>query len=86
MKNFKFFIKTSFTILFFLNIIYPLKCQENDTILTIQMKELVISATKTEKPLNSLTVPAIIINKEEVINSGQIKLNQILSEQIGITT
>lgn len=86
MKNFKFFIKTSFTILFFLNIVYPLKCQESDTILTIQMKELVISATKTEKPLNSLTVPAIIIDKEEVINSGQIKLNQILSEQIGITT
>ena len=50
------------------------------------MKEVMVSANKTEKPFVELTVPAKIISRAEIENSGHSRLNDIISEQVGIIT
>ncbi len=60
--------------------------QYTDSIKTINMEEVMISANKTEKPFVELTVPAKIISKIEIENSGHSRLDEILSEQVGIVT
>ena len=60
--------------------------QNEDSIKTIEMKEVMVSANKTEKPFVELTVPAKIISKKEIENSGHSRLNEIISEQVGIIT
>ena len=44
--------------------------QEEDSLRTINLDEVMVSANKTEKPFVELTVPAKIISKEEIQNSG----------------
>ena len=60
--------------------------QNEDSIKTIEMKEVMVSANKTEKPFVELTVPAKIISKKEIENSGHSRLDEIISEQVGIIT
>ena len=60
--------------------------QNSDSIKTINMKEVMVSANKTEKPFVELTVPAKIISRAEIENSGHSRLNDIISEQVGIIT
>ena len=60
--------------------------QKEDSIKTIEMKEVMVSANKTEKPFVELTVPAKIISKKEIENSGHSRLDEIISEQVGIIT
>ena len=55
--------------------------QEKDSLRTINMDEIMVSANKTEKPLVQLTVPAKIISKKEIESSGHSRLNEIISEQ-----
>ena len=40
--------------------------QDEDSIKTIEMKEVMVSANKTEKPFVELTVPAKIISKKKL--------------------
>ena len=60
--------------------------QHEDSVKTIEMKEVMVSANKTEKPFVELTVPAKIISKKEIENSGHSRLDEIISEQVGIIT
>ena len=60
--------------------------QLNDSIKTLEMTGVVITATKSEKPLVELTVPATIISKEEILSSGHSRLNEIINEQTGLVT
>jgi len=60
--------------------------QESDSLRTINMDEVVISANKTEKPFVELTVPAKIISKKDIENSGHSRLDEIIREQVGIVT
>ena len=59
---------------------------QKDTINTIQLNELVITATKSEKIFEEITIPIISLNNEEIILSGYSTLNEIITEQIGMTT
>ena len=60
--------------------------QEEDSLRTINLDEVMVSANKTEKPLVELTVPAKIISKKEIESSGHSRLDEIISEQVGIVT
>ena len=60
--------------------------QGADSIRTVEMDAIIISANKTEKPFVELTVPAKIISKDEIINSGHSRLSEIIREQVGIVT
>ena len=55
----------------FLSINYLLG-QNPDSIKTINMEEVMVSANKTEKPFVELTVPAKIISRAEIEKSGHI--------------
>ena len=52
--------------------------QGADSIRTVEMDAIIISANKTEKPFVELTVPAKIISKDEIINSGHSRLSEIM--------
>ena len=50
------------------------------------LKEVLITATRTERQLSSLPIPAQIITKESITKSGALRLSDILSEQTGLIT
>lgn len=57
-----------------------------DSIPSQQLEEVIISATRTERQLSSLPLPVSLIAKKQIINTGTIRLNEILNEQTGIIT
>jgi outer membrane receptor for ferrienterochelin and colicins len=50
------------------------------------LEEVILTATRTERQLSSLPMPVTLISKKEILQSGTIRLNEILSEQTGIIT
>lgn len=55
-----------------------------DTILTQEIPEMVVTATRTERHLSNVAVPALIINSKSIQLSGNIRLNEVLQEQTGL--
>jgi outer membrane receptor for ferrienterochelin and colicins len=45
---------------------------------------VVVTATRTERKLNNLTVPVTIINAKTIQQNGSLRLTDILKEQTGI--
>jgi outer membrane receptor for ferrienterochelin and colicins len=57
-----------------------------DTTKTEELQEIVLTATRTERQLSSLPLPVTLVSKKQIIQSGTIRLNEILNEQTGIIT
>ncbi|MDO6471855.1 TonB-dependent siderophore receptor [Maribacter sp. 1_MG-2023] len=57
-----------------------------DSILSQQLDEVIVTATRTERQLSSLPLPATLVGKKQIIKSGTVRLNEILNEQTGIIT
>ncbi len=57
-----------------------------DTTTVTEIAEVVITATRTGRQLSSLPLPVTLIPKKKMIQSGTIRLNEILNEQTGIIT
>ncbi|WP_395061992.1 TonB-dependent receptor plug domain-containing protein [Flavobacterium sp.] len=55
-----------------------------DSIKTVQLDEVIITATRTERILSSLPLPITVITSEAIAKSGVSRLNEILNEQTGI--
>ncbi len=49
-----------------------------------QDDEVVITASRTEKNLEDVSVPIAVVNKQEIEQSGSIRLSDVLAEQIGM--
>lgn len=47
-------------------------------------KEVLITASRTEKFLEDVSVPVAIVNQEEIKTSGNLRLSEVLDEQIGM--
>lgn len=60
--------------------------KEKDTVLTQELGEVIITATRTERQLSSLPLPAQLISKKEISSVNSVRLNEILNEQTGLTT
>ncbi len=60
--------------------------KDSDSIATQNLEEVVISATRTERQLSSLPLPVTLISKDQIRNTGRIRLDEILQEQTGIIT
>ncbi len=58
---------------------------QEDTVNTIKLNELVITATKTEKLINNTTIPVISLSREEISSTGYSNLSEIIAEQTGMT-
>lgn len=52
---------------------------------SVSLDELIISATKTERSMTSLPMPAILVKASEITLSGSRRLQDILSEQTGLS-
>ena len=57
---------------------------ENDSILTNNLEEVVVTATRTVRQLSSLPLPVTLISKKQLQQTGVTRLNEILNEQTGI--
>jgi len=55
-----------------------------DTTIVSELKEVVLTATRTHRQLSSLPLPVTLISKEKILQSGTIRMNEILNEQTGI--
>jgi outer membrane receptor for ferrienterochelin and colicins len=50
------------------------------------LEEVILTATRTERQLSSLPLPVTLISKKKILQSGTVRLNEILNEQTGIIT
>jgi len=58
--------------------------QQQDTILTENLEEVVVTATRTVRQLSSLPLPVTLIPQKQIARAGVTRLNEILNEQTGI--
>ena len=58
--------------------------EKKDTIKAVVIKEVVVTATRTERQLSSLPLPVQLITKAQIKQTGALKLNDILEEQTGL--
>ncbi|MCU0323528.1 MAG: TonB-dependent receptor plug domain-containing protein, partial [Chitinophagaceae bacterium] len=74
--------KFIFSLLFLVSISTKVAAQK-DT-LAGTSEDVFITATRSERKLSNIAVPAIIINKKTIQQTGSLKLQDILQEQTGI--
>ena len=58
----------------------------SDSTRTEALEEVILTATRTERQLSSLPLPVSLVSKKKILQSGTIRLNEILNEQTGIIT
>ncbi|MEL6485302.1 MAG: TonB-dependent receptor plug domain-containing protein, partial [Bacteroidota bacterium] len=56
----------------------------SDSILTENLDEVVVTATRTLRQLSSLPLPVTLISQKQLQQTGVTRLNEILNEQTGI--
>lgn len=59
---------------------------KSDSISTKQLNEVMLSATRTNRQLSSIPLPAQIISSKQIKQSGSLRLSDILNEQTGLIT
>ena len=57
-----------------------------DTVVEQELNEVIITATRTERQLSSLPLPAQIISSKEIKSINALRLNDLLNEQTGLIT
>ena len=57
-----------------------------DSTKTEQLKDVIVTATRTVRQLSSLPLPAQIISKKEIQSVNSLRLSDILNEQTGLIT
>ncbi len=65
--------------------VYSQEIQADSTKVT-EIDEVVLTATRTARQLSSLPLPVTLVSKNTIIDSGTIRLDEILNEQTGIIT
>jgi len=58
----------------------------SQVILTQNLDEVILTATRTERQLSSLPLPVQIINQEDIKTTNTLRLSEILNEQTGLIT
>jgi len=81
--KYKRLIINTLTILSFLKVVSQ---EVVDSTQINNLDEVVLTATRTERQLSSLPLPVTLISKKKILQSGTIRLDEILSEQTGIIT
>jgi len=79
--------KKNIGIVFFISCSHFLIAQvENDSLKTSQLKEVIVTGTRTERSVATLPLPTQIITGESIRKSGLSRLNEIIQEQTGLIT
>lgn len=58
--------------------------QRADSLKGRALNEVVVTATRTERPMGSLPMPVTVINKGQIQQMGSLRLNDVLREQTGL--
>ncbi|WP_298782252.1 TonB-dependent receptor [uncultured Polaribacter sp.] len=82
-KYFSVFFSTFFSLVVFSQKI--IKTKQDSTAIE-SLDEVIVTATRTQRQLSSIPLPAQIISKKEIININSIRLSDILNEQTGLIT
>ncbi len=59
---------------------------ETGSILSQELEEVVVTATRTVRQLSSVPLPVTLVSKQQLQKTGVIRLDEILNEQTGIIT
>ncbi len=70
-------------ILFFFNGCISVFAQE-DSLSSNLLEQVIVTATRTEKKVGNVAVPIQIISQKTILQSGSLRLNDILAEQTGL--
>jgi len=73
-------------ILILITLFYINNTRAQDSLLTQELNEVIITATRTLRQLSSLPMPAQIISSKDIKSSNSLRLNDILNEQTGLIT
>ncbi len=57
-----------------------------DTLKTKELGAVLVTATRTERQLSSLPLPAQVISKEQILSSNSMRLSDVINEQTGLIT
>ncbi len=63
---------------------YLVQAQVPSDSLSINLDEVIVTATRTPRLLGNVAVPASLVSSKTIYQSGSLRLNDILSEQTGI--
>ena len=55
-----------------------------DTLQPRALNEVVVTATRTERPMGSLPMPVTVIGQAQIRQMGSLRLNDVLQEQTGL--
>ncbi|WP_341228520.1 TonB-dependent receptor [uncultured Arcticibacterium sp.] len=70
---------------FFLLLLLPFTgLAQLDSLLEKDLEQVVVTATKSERQLNSLPMPVTVIEKKQIQQMGSLRLNEVLAEQTGL--
>jgi len=58
--------------------------QRADSLKGRALNEVIVTATRTERPMGSLPMPVTVINKGQIQQMGSLRLNDVLREQTGL--
>lgn len=58
--------------------------QQKDTTSFAELDEVVVTATKSERKLSNVAVPVKLVSQKTILQSGSLRLNNILQEQAGL--
>lgn len=57
-----------------------------DSLKVEELDEVILTATRTERQLSSLPLPVNLVSRKTILQSGTVRLDEILNEQTGIIT
>ncbi len=57
---------------------------EKDSMLFGDVQEIVVTATRTERPLSNIAVPTLLISAKTIQLNGNVRLSDLLQEQTGL--
>lgn len=76
--------KLVFIFIFTVQVVFSQDRVVLDSAYVNNLAEVVVTATRTEKPVSELPLPLVTISKKQLQQAGVIRLNEILNEQTGI--
>ncbi len=62
----------------------PGYCQGEDSIKTVALDEIIVTATRNERTMGALPMPVSLISKRQIKTMGSLRLNDVLTEQTGL--
>ncbi|TAF94926.1 MAG: TonB-dependent receptor [Cytophagia bacterium] len=58
--------------------------QTTDSLKTNDLEQVVVTATRSERPLSTINMPVTVINQKQIKAIGSLRLNDVLAEQTGL--